>query len=254
MFEVPEDYTIPDLSCLVAGAELGAPRSRVLETIYLDTHDLRLVRFGITLCRRSAGPDARLAIDASSGGGGTRGRAYAGRRTRARWRNTSPSRPGRTSWRLRPGYHSAAGGTASDSPRPPPAARPQREHTRRVRHERGTGHGARRRRVYSAFDVVAGVPDRAHRRRPSTPRCDPQGADDLRRENCPRNVRSRACPRTPPRQCRRRPGPAAAPRRIDEFAMAAHLNGSAVYWHGRMDAVTAWRSSPPTPWSSRHAG
>lgn len=57
-FEVPADFTIPDLSTIVPGSRLGAAQLRLLDAIYLDTTELTLLRLGITLRRRSGGHDA----------------------------------------------------------------------------------------------------------------------------------------------------------------------------------------------------
>ncbi|MGW2160578.1 CYTH and CHAD domain-containing protein [Nonomuraea sp. NPDC001699] len=54
-FDVPSDYTIPDLSGL---AQVTGPRSHQLVALYYDTPDLRLAARGVTLRRRRGGDDA----------------------------------------------------------------------------------------------------------------------------------------------------------------------------------------------------
>ncbi|MGN9840680.1 CYTH and CHAD domain-containing protein [Nonomuraea sp. H19] len=54
-FDVPPDYTIPDLSGL---ADVVGPKSYQLVALYYDTPDLRLASRGVTLRRRRGGEDA----------------------------------------------------------------------------------------------------------------------------------------------------------------------------------------------------
>ncbi|MFF4194546.1 CHAD domain-containing protein [Nonomuraea sp. NPDC001831] len=54
-FDVPTDYTIPDLSGL---AQVTGPRGHQLVALYYDTADLRLAARGVTLRRRRGGDDA----------------------------------------------------------------------------------------------------------------------------------------------------------------------------------------------------
>ncbi|MEV0195135.1 CYTH and CHAD domain-containing protein [Nonomuraea sp. NPDC050691] len=54
-FDVPPDYTIPDLSRV---GEVVGPRSHTLVALYYDTPDLRLAAHGVTLRRRRGGDDA----------------------------------------------------------------------------------------------------------------------------------------------------------------------------------------------------
>ncbi|HEV2638012.1 MAG TPA: CYTH and CHAD domain-containing protein [Actinocrinis sp.] len=57
-YDVPAGVTLPDLSALPEVAELSPPERQVLRAVYHDTADLRLVRAGITLRRRTGGGDA----------------------------------------------------------------------------------------------------------------------------------------------------------------------------------------------------
>ncbi|MFI7704553.1 CHAD domain-containing protein [Nonomuraea sp. NPDC049480] len=54
-FDVPSEYTIPDLSGL---ADVVGPKSHQLVALYYDTPDLRLAARGVTLRRRRGGADA----------------------------------------------------------------------------------------------------------------------------------------------------------------------------------------------------
>jgi CHAD domain-containing protein len=54
-FDVPAEYTIPDLSGL---AEVVGPKDHQLVALYYDTPDLRLAARGVTLRRRRGGDDA----------------------------------------------------------------------------------------------------------------------------------------------------------------------------------------------------
>lgn len=252
-FEVPKDFTIPDLSGVVAGAELATPRSRVLETIYLDTQELTLVRFGITLCRRGGGPDAgwrltlpqaagervdvRMQVDGSASDGGMHAPVALAQRVGAYVRG-APLQPVarlRTHRALRP-LLDANGNTLAefamnevratmlaDGMSTPPAATWREFQIELVDGER------------PLLDAIRGVLKASGARavRPTS---------ELERALGQHVTKAAAEARS-----------AVSPRRIDEFARAAHLNGSAVYWHGRMDAVTALRESTPTPWSSHDA-
>jgi len=55
--EVPPDAVLPDLAVLPGVAAVEAPREFTLESVYLDTPDLRLARARMTLRRRTGGPD-----------------------------------------------------------------------------------------------------------------------------------------------------------------------------------------------------
>ncbi|GAA3153742.1 CHAD domain-containing protein [Nonomuraea roseoviolacea] len=54
-FDVPPDYTIPDLSRV---GEVVGPKTHTLVALYYDTPDLRLAAHGVTLRRRRGGDDA----------------------------------------------------------------------------------------------------------------------------------------------------------------------------------------------------
>lgn len=56
--EVSLDLAVPDLEGLPGVASVDAPDGFELEAVYLDTSDLRLASEGITLRRRTGGPDA----------------------------------------------------------------------------------------------------------------------------------------------------------------------------------------------------
>lgn len=57
-FDVPADFTVPDLSGVPGCAEVAGPLSHRLVALYFDTPDLRLAARGITLRRRRGGDDA----------------------------------------------------------------------------------------------------------------------------------------------------------------------------------------------------
>jgi CHAD domain-containing protein len=57
-FDVPADFTVPDLSGVPGCVEVVGPRSHQLVALYFDTPDLRLAARGITLRRRRGGDDA----------------------------------------------------------------------------------------------------------------------------------------------------------------------------------------------------
>lgn len=56
-YDVGEDAAVPDWSALPGVAAVGGPEVRELDARYLDTDDLRLVRSGVALRRRTGGPD-----------------------------------------------------------------------------------------------------------------------------------------------------------------------------------------------------
>jgi hypothetical protein len=56
-YEVDPDFTMPDLGGL-GGAGTAAPETQLLVARYYDTGDLRLAAAGVTLRRRTGGPDA----------------------------------------------------------------------------------------------------------------------------------------------------------------------------------------------------
>src|SRR3954451_18692799 len=57
-FDVPTDFTLPDLCGLDGVAAVDEPEERQLEAVYHDTADLRLARAAVTMRRRTGGPDA----------------------------------------------------------------------------------------------------------------------------------------------------------------------------------------------------
>lgn len=58
-FTVPEDFVLPEVAGIVPeGARQDGPQVEILDTLYLDTTDLRLARWGATLRRRSGGSHA----------------------------------------------------------------------------------------------------------------------------------------------------------------------------------------------------
>lgn len=57
-FELPEHYTLPDLSGISPAVMMSDPREQQLDALYFDTDHLALARRGITLRRRSGGSDA----------------------------------------------------------------------------------------------------------------------------------------------------------------------------------------------------
>ena len=56
-YAVPEEFALPDLSTLPAVAGVDDPVGYSLEAVYVDTADLRLLRAGTTLRRRTGGAD-----------------------------------------------------------------------------------------------------------------------------------------------------------------------------------------------------
>ena len=57
-FEPGSDPALPDLSDIAGVATVTKPRVQRLEAVYFDTDDLRLMRAGVTLRRRTGGDDA----------------------------------------------------------------------------------------------------------------------------------------------------------------------------------------------------
>jgi CHAD domain-containing protein len=57
-YDVGEEFALPPLDGLAGVATVDAPVEHVLEAVYHDTADLRLLRARITLRRRTGGPDA----------------------------------------------------------------------------------------------------------------------------------------------------------------------------------------------------
>ena len=51
-------FHLPDLSGVVDGVTVTPPEAVRLETVYYDTADLRLMRTGVALRRRTGGEDA----------------------------------------------------------------------------------------------------------------------------------------------------------------------------------------------------
>src|SRR2546423_12795137 len=48
-------FHLPDLAGVLDGVAVGAPETVRLETVYFDTPDLRLARWGVSLRRRAGG-------------------------------------------------------------------------------------------------------------------------------------------------------------------------------------------------------
>jgi len=57
-YDVPVDFTVPDLGRLPAVAAVDEPTEHRLDATYYDTTDLRLAANHVTLRRRSGGNDA----------------------------------------------------------------------------------------------------------------------------------------------------------------------------------------------------
>ena len=57
-YEAGPDFTLPDLTGLAAAAATGGARTDELRAVYFDTAGLALAGAGITLRRRTGGPDA----------------------------------------------------------------------------------------------------------------------------------------------------------------------------------------------------
>jgi inorganic triphosphatase YgiF len=57
-YEVADDFTIPDLAGLAPVVSVAEPAAYLLDAVYFDTADLRLLAARVTLRRRSGGTDA----------------------------------------------------------------------------------------------------------------------------------------------------------------------------------------------------
>ena len=57
-YDVDERFVLPGLAGLPGGAAADEPVEHLLEAVYHDTADLRLLRARVTLRRRTGGPDA----------------------------------------------------------------------------------------------------------------------------------------------------------------------------------------------------
>src|SRR5437764_1699868 len=68
-YEVPVDFTMPDLSALAAVAEVRPPQEHRLDATYYDTAELRLAANRMTLRHRSGGHDAGWHVKRPTGGG-----------------------------------------------------------------------------------------------------------------------------------------------------------------------------------------
>jgi CHAD domain-containing protein len=68
-YDVPVDFTVPDLDRLPAVAAVGEPTEHRLDATYYDTPDLRLATNHVTLRRRSGGNDAGWHIKRPAGDG-----------------------------------------------------------------------------------------------------------------------------------------------------------------------------------------
>ena len=77
---VPPDLPLPGLVGLAGVAELGEAQESLLEATYVDTADLRLVRAGITLRRRTGGADEGWHLKLPAGEGRDEVHAPLGRR------------------------------------------------------------------------------------------------------------------------------------------------------------------------------
>ena len=78
---VPTDLELPDLVGVAGVAALGEAQETLLEATYVDTDDLRLVRAGITLRRRTGGADEGWHLKLPAGEGRDEVHAPLGRRT-----------------------------------------------------------------------------------------------------------------------------------------------------------------------------
>ena len=78
---VPTDLELPDLVGVAGVAALGEAQESLLEATYVDTDDLRLVRAGITLRRRTGGADEGWHLKLPAGEGRDEVHAPLGRRT-----------------------------------------------------------------------------------------------------------------------------------------------------------------------------
>ena len=83
-FEPGPDPALPDLSDIAGVATVTKPRVQRLEAVYFDTDDLRLMRAGVTLRRRTGGDDAgwHLKVPTADDTGRTEVHAPLGRSTR----------------------------------------------------------------------------------------------------------------------------------------------------------------------------
>ena len=57
-YDAPPGAVLPDLAVLPRVAAESGPEEQTLKAQYYDTEDLRLIRNGITLRRRTGGSDA----------------------------------------------------------------------------------------------------------------------------------------------------------------------------------------------------
>src|SRR5205814_5228592 len=68
-YEVPADFTVPDLSGVATVSEVRPPEEHRLDATYYDTADLRLATNRTTLRHRSGGHDAGWHIKRPAEGG-----------------------------------------------------------------------------------------------------------------------------------------------------------------------------------------
>ena len=140
-YDVDEGFAVPDLSGLDGVATVDAPVEHLLEAVYLDTEDLRLLRARITLRRRTGGTDAGWHLKLPAGTARRELHAPLGRATKKAPRALQEPVAG-----VLRGATGAAGGHAADPARGHGAARGRREAARRDRRRhrerdppRGTG-------------------------------------------------------------------------------------------------------------------
>ena len=57
-YDVDDGFVVPDLGGLPGVTTVDLPVEHLLEAVYFDTADLRLLRARVTLRRRTGGPDA----------------------------------------------------------------------------------------------------------------------------------------------------------------------------------------------------
>src|SRR5215470_7201463 len=69
-YEAPRETALPDLADLPDVAGESDPEEQTLRAQYYDTDDLRLLRHGITLRRRTGGSDAGWRLKLPLGGDG----------------------------------------------------------------------------------------------------------------------------------------------------------------------------------------
>ena len=81
-YDVAEGFAVPDLAGLPGVATVAEPVEHLLEAVYLDTEDLRLLRSGITLRRRTGGTDAGWHLKLPAGAARRELRAPLGRATK----------------------------------------------------------------------------------------------------------------------------------------------------------------------------